>query len=604
MAFKEATGSLFRCFVWRDSSSSAAAKKKKVKKNKIVQRDEATAITTAITTARTTSRTKQIITGTTTGTTVDSIVDQQMQMQLNLSSDCSSSSSSSCSGGNHKASRHVAATIALEARKELESNRRKAYTEVLGSLRMGFVDADGCGYESNDDNEADEPTLLSFDEQYYKFLDEDQKEQERENRRARNQWHHTFQRYHEEEKYFHWINAKNKKNKGKGPSASTSTNAQTQKQTQARLVNVRKLHREYINYASNLPVTSEGSIFVRVPEDRLDLPRVLITGPHDTPYSNGLFFFDCFLKDYPNASPKVQFLTTGNGNVRFNPNLYVCGKVCLSLLGTWNGPGWNSGSSTLLQVLLSLQGLVLGTDAPFFNEPGFGNFKGKPQYQQESNQYNKSKRKQTMKWAILNPLKQIVQQEERVEQRKIFLEQLQLQEKRQNLAATKHKLLATVMEAGQEDPSSACSNDNKNNPEKNENDNCNSRVLTAKKTTTNTSSSTNSKRKKIWSLSVPWSSTSARTTEEGGVVPLISPLDLPPRQDYEYPEFTTIVIRHFVQNADHLQEQLQSWTQKDPSRGTKNLAEEIRKWLKRLLDLDKARTKRNKMKQKCKKKER
>ena len=48
----------------------------------------------------------------------------------------------------------------------------------------------------------------------------------------------------------------------------------------------------------------------------------------------------------------VNFRTTGNGVVRFNPNLYHCGKVCLSLLGTWEGAQgeqWNE-TSTILQV--------------------------------------------------------------------------------------------------------------------------------------------------------------------------------------------------------------------------------------------------------------
>ena len=47
----------------------------------------------------------------------------------------------------------------------------------------------------------------------------------------------------------------------------------------------------------------------------------------------------------------VNFRTTGNGTVRFNPNLYHCGKVCLSLLGTWEGAQgeqWNE-TSTILQ---------------------------------------------------------------------------------------------------------------------------------------------------------------------------------------------------------------------------------------------------------------
>ena len=33
----------------------------------------------------------------------------------------------------------------------------------------------------------------------------------------------------------------------------------------------------------------------------------------------------------------MHLRTTGGGTVRFNPNLYNSGKVCLSLLGTWPG---------------------------------------------------------------------------------------------------------------------------------------------------------------------------------------------------------------------------------------------------------------------------
>ena len=51
--------------------------------------------------------------------------------------------------------------------------------------------------------------------------------------------------------------------------------------------------------------------------------------------------------------PQVNLQTTGRGSVRFNPNLYNCGKVCLSLLGTWPGQKeemWNEKASTFLQV--------------------------------------------------------------------------------------------------------------------------------------------------------------------------------------------------------------------------------------------------------------
>lgn len=56
-----------------------------------------------------------------------------------------------------------------------------------------------------------------------------------------------------------------------------------------------------------------------------------------------------------------------------NPNLYECGKVCLSLLGTWSGRQnemWIPGTSTMLQVLVSIQALILNAK-PFFNEPGY-----------------------------------------------------------------------------------------------------------------------------------------------------------------------------------------------------------------------------------------
>ena len=64
----------------------------------------------------------------------------------------------------------------------------------------------------------------------------------------------------------------------------------------------------------------------------------------DRVHINELFRGDVSLEDYPNQPPKVQFLTfcdcdKGGEAVRFNPNLYDDGYVCLSLLGTWSGLG-------------------------------------------------------------------------------------------------------------------------------------------------------------------------------------------------------------------------------------------------------------------------
>jgi ubiquitin-protein ligase len=56
--------------------------------------------------------------------------------------------------------------------------------------------------------------------------------------------------------------------------------------------------------------------------------QVLIIGPVGTPYENGCFEFDIFLdQKFPLGPPLVTLMTTGNGSVRFNPNLYNCGKV-------------------------------------------------------------------------------------------------------------------------------------------------------------------------------------------------------------------------------------------------------------------------------------
>lgn len=166
-------------------------------------------------------------------------------------------------------------------------------------------------------------------------------------------------------------------------------------QAKSARMDTRKMFQELSSYKTSLPIEYGSSIFVRAVENRLDLLRALILGPEDTPYANGCFFFDIYLKNYPSEPPVVQFLSTGGGKVRFNPNLYNCGKVCLSLLGTWSGPGWISGESTLLQVMVSIQSLIFVND-PYFNEPGYASSQGTPHGTQTSDVYNANIRKQTL----------------------------------------------------------------------------------------------------------------------------------------------------------------------------------------------------------------
>jgi len=105
----------------------------------------------------------------------------------------------------------------------------------------------------------------------------------------------------------------------------------------------------------------------------------------ENPYFGGIYVFHMLIpSDYPNRNPKVQFVTTQGGQVRFNPNLYNCGKVCLSLLGTWEGPSWDPNSSSLNQLLNSIYFLIFTND-PFFNEPGFE--RDRDRYTRDSDAY-------------------------------------------------------------------------------------------------------------------------------------------------------------------------------------------------------------------------
>jgi ubiquitin-protein ligase len=109
-------------------------------------------------------------------------------------------------------------------------------------------------------------------------------------------------------------------------------------------------------------------IHVNFNEDNIYNVQALIIGPKGTPYENGFYLFDInFPNDYPMEPPKVKMCTL-DSKIRFNPNLYTCGKVCLSIINTWSGPGWTS-CLTLNSVLLSIQSLL--NEIPLRNEPGF-----------------------------------------------------------------------------------------------------------------------------------------------------------------------------------------------------------------------------------------
>jgi ubiquitin-protein ligase len=114
------------------------------------------------------------------------------------------------------------------------------------------------------------------------------------------------------------------------------------------------------------PLTEQGIYYIHDDSDMLK-GYAMIVGPAETPYFGGFYFFVLtYPYDYPHSPPKVIYYTNGNG-IRFNPNLYTCGKVCVSLLNTWRGDQWTS-CQTISTVLLTLCTLLCKD--PLLNEPG------------------------------------------------------------------------------------------------------------------------------------------------------------------------------------------------------------------------------------------
>ena len=121
-----------------------------------------------------------------------------------------------------------------------------------------------------------------------------------------------------------------------------------------------------VKHLKKNPLTSNG-IFYHHDEENILKGYAMIIGPSDTIYENGFYLFEFnYPTDYPASPPTVMFRTNQN-RIRFNPNLYVSGKVCISILNTWRGDQWSSCQS-ISSILLTLCTLFI--NEPILNEPG------------------------------------------------------------------------------------------------------------------------------------------------------------------------------------------------------------------------------------------
>lgn len=82
-------------------------------------------------------------------------------------------------------------------------------------------------------------------------------------------------------------------------------------------------------------------------------------------------------------------------------------QVCLSILNTWHGrpeEKWNQHTSSFLQVLVSVQSLIL-VNEPYFNEPGYERSRGTASGMQSSREYDSNIQQATVKWAMLEMIR-------------------------------------------------------------------------------------------------------------------------------------------------------------------------------------------------------
>lgn len=137
------------------------------------------------------------------------------------------------------------------------------------------------------------------------------------------------------------------------------------------MTTLKRLARDYTAFQNMDTCIADRSFAMHNPDD-LKEAYAMIIGPEGTPYEGGFFFYRVvFTNEYPFKPPTAKSLTQGS-RIRFNPNMYTCGKVCLSILGTWEGPGW-SALYSLKTILTSLLGQVL-VENPLNNEPGFTSY--------------------------------------------------------------------------------------------------------------------------------------------------------------------------------------------------------------------------------------
>jgi ubiquitin-protein ligase len=135
---------------------------------------------------------------------------------------------------------------------------------------------------------------------------------------------------------------------------------------------IKRLMSEIKNIEKNREEMESCGLYIYYDESNIGEFYFMIIGTEDTPYEKGFYPFKLVIpSNYPFEPPKVTIILPNDGHSRMNPNLYIGGKVCLSMINTWAGPGWLP-SYTIDKVVIAIQALVMNEN-PLVNEPGHEN---------------------------------------------------------------------------------------------------------------------------------------------------------------------------------------------------------------------------------------
>jgi len=100
----------------------------------------------------------------------------------------------------------------------------------------------------------------------------------------------------------------------------------------------------------------------------------------------------------------------------------------LSLLGTWRGTStenWDPNVSTILQVLLSIQAIIMSNEV-YFNEPGYEHEMNTPEGDAKNQGYSNIVRHSNVKFAMIDMIKNPPKGFESIIRRNFFLKKDQI----------------------------------------------------------------------------------------------------------------------------------------------------------------------------------